>query len=255
MSEALPNLLSPLQVGPIKLRNRVLVSAHVPRVADNNVPGKRYVEYHKARARGGVGLQITGATPVHITSGRSEANAIENTDNRIIPGYRMLADAVHGEHGRILAQLAHYGATITSTEPGLPVWSPSQIGFEINNAIPHEMTINEVITAFGEAARRVREGGLDGVEILGAFGLLIAAFMSPYSNGRTDRYGGSVTNRLRFAVEIVDVVRDAVGPNHIVGMRIPGDEFIDGGLDLKAMQDIAPRLEDTGKLDYLNVIA
>ena len=257
-AELFPNLFSPLQVGPIELRNRVLVTAHVPRLAENNVPGERYAAYHRARARGGVALQLTGATPVHVTSGRSAANALENTDDRIIPGYRILADAVHEEGGRVLAQLAHYGGSITSVEPGIPIWSPSPVGSELTRAVPHEMTtreIHEVVTAFGEAARRGREGGLDGIEILGAFGLLIAAFMSPYSNKRTDEYGGSLDNRLRFATEVIDVVRDAVGRDRIVGMRIPGDEFVEGGLDLPAMREIAPRLEATGRLDYLNVAA
>ena len=257
-SRLFPHLFSPLQVGPVLLRNRVLVTAHVPRLADNNIPGKRYAAYHKARARGGVALQITGATPVHVTSGRSAANALENTDDRIIPGYRVLSEAVHAEGGRVLAQLAHYGAAITSNEPDVPTWSPSPVGSQLNRMIPHEMTIaevHEVITAFGEAARRVREGRLDGIEILGAFGLLIAAFMSPGTNRRTDAYGGSKENRLRFATEVIDAVRGAAGRELIVGMRIPGDEFSEDGLDHAAMRDIAPRLEETGKLDYLNVIA
>jgi 2,4-dienoyl-CoA reductase-like NADH-dependent reductase (Old Yellow Enzyme family)/thioredoxin reductase len=258
MSDAFPTLFKPIRVGPIELRNRVLVTAHVPRLADDTVPGARYIAYHRARARGGVALQMTGATPVHPSSGRSAANALENVDDRIIPGYRGLSDAVHEEGGRVLAQLAHYGATITSNEPGRPIWSPSGIGSDLTRAVPHEMTvpeIHEVITAFGEAARRARDGGMDGVEILGAFGLLIASFLSPKANRRTDAYGGSLENRLRLALEITDAVRGAVGTDRIVGMRIPGDEFTDGGLDLAAMREIAPRLEETGKLDYLNVAA
>lgn len=258
VSKDFPHLFAPIQVGPIELRNRILVTAHVPRLADDTVPGERYVAYHRARAKGGVALQMTGATPVHPSSGRSAANALENTDDRIIPGYRKLSEAVRAEGGRVLAQLAHYGATITSNEPGQPIWSPSGIGSDLNRAVPHEMTkreISEVITAFGEAARRARDGDMDGVEILGAFGLLIAAFLSPKSNRRSDSYGGSLQNRLRLALEITDAVREAVGPDRIVGMRIPGDEFTEGGLDLAAMREIAPRLEETGKLDYLNIAA
>lgn len=258
MSDAFPNLFSPLKVGPVTLRNRILVTAHVPRLADDTVPGERYVAYHRARARGGVALQMTGATPVHPSSGRSAANALENIDDGIIPGYRKLSEAVRAEGGRVLAQLAHYGATITSNEPGRPVWSPSGIGSDLTRTVPHEMTareIHDVVTAFGEAARRARDGGMDGVEILGAFGLLIAAFMSPKANRRTDAYGGSLENRLRLALEITDAVRDAAGPDRIVGMRIPGDEFTEGGLDLAVMREIAPRLEETGQLDYLNIAA
>lgn len=253
-----PHLLSPLKVGAKTVRNRVLVTGHVPGLADGGVPGERYVAYHRARARGGVGLQLTGATPVHRTSAHIEGAGLVNIDDRIVPGYRRLAAAVHDEGGAILAQLAHYGATINANEAGLPLWAPSPRASELVREVPHEMTqaeIAEVVAAFGAAAARVRAGGLDGVEILGAFGLLIAAFMSPYANARQDEYGGSVENRMRFAVEIIDAVRAAAGPDRIVGMRIAGDEFVEGGNDPTAMQEIARRLEATGKLDYLNVIA
>ena len=257
-SNQLPHLFSPLQVGPHLLRNRVLITAHVPHLADNGAPGARYAAYHRARARGGAGLQITGATPVHRTSKLAASDALHNTDDSVIPGYQILADAVHGEGGRILAQLAHYGATIHAASAGQPLWSPSDVGSELVRETPHAMTtaeIDEVVRAFGAAASRARQGGLDGVEILGAFGLLIASFMSPYANKRTDAYGGSLENRLRFAIEIIEAVREGAGSGLIVGMRIPGDEFVDDGLDAAAMQEIAQVLEATGKLDYLNVIA
>ena len=251
-------LLSPIRIGPMELRNRVLVTAHVPRIADGGVPGDRYIAYQRARARGGVAMQVTGATPVHRSSKLPTPDALENVDERIIPGYRRLADAVHAEGGRILAQLAHYSAAIHSARPGQPLWAPSAVASELVRETPHAMTtseIDEVVGAFGAAARRVREGGLDGIEILGAFGLLIAAFMSPYSNRRTDAYGGSLDNRLRFPLEVIAAVREGAGSGLIVGIRIPGDEFVDGGLDTGAMQEVAGRLEAGGGLDYFNVIA
>ena len=121
-----------------------------------------------------------------------------------------------------------------------------------------EMTrddIDEVVAAFGAAAGRVVEGGLDGVEIQSAFGLLLAEFLSPRTNQRTDEYGGSLENRLRLVLEVIDAVRTGVGDERIVGIRIPGDEFVDGGLDETAMREIAVHLERTGKLDFLNIIA
>jgi 2,4-dienoyl-CoA reductase-like NADH-dependent reductase (Old Yellow Enzyme family)/thioredoxin reductase len=255
---AYPHLLSPLKIGPKTVRNRVLVTAHVPGLADQGMPGDRYIAYHRTRARGGVGLQLTGATPIHSSTAHSEAAGLVNIDDRIVPGYRRLADAVHEEGGCILAQLAHYGATISAGEAGAPLWAPSARPSELVRQTPHEMTVSEIgeiVQAFAAAARRARNGGLDGVEILGAFGLLVAAFMSPYSNTRTDAYGGSLDNRLRFAFEVIDAVREAAGPDRIVGMRIAGDEFVEGGNDDGAMQKIAVRLEATRKLDYLNVIA
>lgn len=256
--EEFRHLLSPLRVGPKTLRNRVLITAHVPGLAEKGTPREDYAEYHRARARGGAGLQITGATPVHVTSTYGRAGAIANLDDEVIPGYRMLADAVHGEGGAILAQLAHYGATAGEGQVGNPRWGPSDIAGELMREQTHAMTqaeISEIVQAFALAAERVRKGGLDGIEILGAFGLLIAAFLSPYSNRRTDEYGGSLDNRLRFALEITEAVRKAAGSDLIVGMRIPGEEFVDGGLEIAEMKVVAKRLEATGKLDYLNVIA
>ena len=253
-----PHLLSPLRVGPKTLRNRVLVTAHTPSLADNGVPGERYIAYHRAKARGGVAMQITGATPVHRSSALDDPIVLDNTDDRIIPGYQKLAAAVHEEGGCMLAQLSHYSATMHAGEPGQPLWAASAVPSELVRETPHAMTtaeIDEIVQAFGAAAGRVRQGGLDGIEILAAYGLLIDVFMSPHTNKRNDRYGGSLENRLRFPIEVIEAVRQAAGPDLIVGMRIPGDEFIDGGLDDGAMKEIAQVLEATGKLDYLNVIA
>jgi 2,4-dienoyl-CoA reductase-like NADH-dependent reductase (Old Yellow Enzyme family)/thioredoxin reductase len=259
MTAAFPHLLSPLDIGCKTVRNRVLVTAHVPQLAKDGRPAEEYVAYHRARAKGGVGLQITGATPVHPSSALHARTAIHNIDDSVIPGYRLLADAVHAEGGTMLAQLAHYGATMEGGgEAGKVLFAPSPKASEVVRQVPHEMTLGEikdVVDAFGKAAARAKTGGLDGVEILGAFGLLIAAFMSPYSNKRTDKYGGSVDNRLRLAIEVSDSVRGAAGRDLIVGMRIPGDEYVEGGLDSPAMQEIAKKLEATGLLDYLNVAA
>ncbi|MGB0388740.1 MAG: FAD-dependent oxidoreductase [Ardenticatenaceae bacterium] len=257
-ASAFPHLLSPLQVGPMTIRNRVLVSAHQPGMAEDGHPSDHYVAYQRARARGGAGLQITGATAVHATGMFHGPHFLLNLDDGIIPGYKRLARAVHEEGGRILAQLGHAGAAGLSYLAEMPLWAPSPVPSELVREVPHAMTLDEiaeVVESFGQAARRVREGEMDGVEILGAYGLLIAAFMSPYANKRTDEYGGSLENRLRFCLEIVDAVRAATGPDLIVGIRIPGDEMVTEGLHAAQMQEIAQRLEATGKLDYFNVIA
>jgi 2,4-dienoyl-CoA reductase-like NADH-dependent reductase (Old Yellow Enzyme family) len=257
-AEDFPNLLSPLRIGPTTVRNRVLVSAHQPGLADDGVPGDRYVAYHRVLAAGGPGLQMTGATAVHPTGMFHGSHFLLNLDDRIVPGYQELADAVHAEGGRIIAQLGHSGALAMSSLTEQPLWSPSPVASELVREIPHEMTpteIEEVVASFGEAARRVREGGLDGVEITAAHGLLIAEFLSPYANHRTDDYGGSLDNRLRFCLEVLNVVSERAGPDLIVGMRIAGDEMVQGGLDLHQAQELAQRLEATGKLHYLNVIA
>lgn len=221
------------------------------------MPADRYIDYHRTLAADGPGLQITGATPVHPT-GTSELHCLTNFDDRIIPGYQKLADVVHAEGGRILAQLAHFGALGVSYLSERPLWAPSPVASEFARETPHQMTrgeIKEVVEAFGEAARRVREGGLDGIEITAAHGLLIAAFLSPYSNHRTDEYGGSLNNRLRFLLEVLDTVSEKAGQDLLIGVRIAADEKVEGGVDLTQAREIARRLEATGKLHYLNVIS
>ena len=255
-----PHLLSPIQIGPKRLRCRVLVTAHEIRLGDGRIPGPRYAAYHRARARGGAGLQITGCTAVHHTGGLGSGGALANLDDSIIDGYRRLSGAVHEEGGVVLAQLGHSAATTHATEPGAPIWAPSAVAGELvrHGQRGHAMSVSEIteiVGAFGAAAERCRKGGMDGVEILAAFGFLVAAFLSPVANRRTDDYGGSLENRMRFCREVVSAVRDAVGPDGIVGLRIPGDELVEGGLDLEEMKAVARAIEHDGEVDYLNVIA
>ncbi len=255
-----PHLLSPIRIGPRRLRCRVLVTAHEIRMAEGGAPGPGYTAYHRARARGGAGLQITGCTAVHRTGGLGSEGTLVNVDDTIIDGYRVLSGAVHEEGGTILAQLGHSAATIPSTAPGVPAWAPSAVSGDLirNGQRPHAMSVDEIaeiVGAFGAAAERCRRGGMDGVEILAAFGFLVAAFLSPAANRRRDRYGGSLANRMRFCREVVSAVRDALGHDAILGIRIPGDELVEGGLGLAEMKEVARALESDGEVDYLNVIA
>ena len=253
------HLLSPLDIGPIQVRNRVLVSAHVPGFAEDNKPGEQYVAYHRNYAKNGVGLQITGGTPVH-ESGLLSVNkdSLWNLSDDIIPGYRTLADAVHQEGGRILAQLAHSGGTVLISQPGRESWSASAVRSETTGNISHEMTlseIQEVIDAHVLAARRVAAGGMDGVEILGAFGFLPQAFLSPLTNQRSDHYGGNLKNRMRFLMELLEAVKGELGPDFVLGVRLPGDEFEPGGLDLAQMREVCSHIDASGRVDYFNMIA
>ena len=254
-----PNLLKPIQIGTRTLRNRVFVSAHVPGFAENGRPGERYIQYHQRRAAGGAAMQLTGATAVH-RSGllTTSPSALVSLDDAIVPGYQSLAQAVHAENGTILAQLAHSGGTLSAEVIGEATWGPSPMRSELTGNVPHEMSlaeITEVIDAFAAGARRAMAGDLDGIELLAAFAYLPHAFLSPLNNHRRDAYGGSLKNRTRFLVELIEACRGVIGPDLILGVRIPGSDMVDGGLDITDMQAVARQLEDTGKLDYLNVIA
>ena len=163
-------LLQPIEIGQRTLRNRIFISAHVPGFADQGVPGKRYISYHRQRAAAGVAMQITGGTAVHRSGLLTTAStALVNLDDTIIPGYQSLSDAIHSEGGTMLAQLAHSAGTLSAELLGQPSWAPSPVRSALTGNVPHEMSsaeISEIIDAFVAASSRVRTGGLDGIELL-----------------------------------------------------------------------------------------
>ena len=252
------HLLSPVQVGPLTLRNRVVMTAHVPGVEEGGCAGPAFIAYHRARAAGGAGLQMSGAAAVHATGGVGGRRSLDASDDRCIEGFARLAEAVHAEGGRFLVQLGHAGATVNDTDAGRPLLAPSPVMSRLAREVPKAMSeaeIEEIVAAHAAAARRVRASGLDGVELLGAFGYLIGAFLSPLSNRRTDAWGGSLEARLRFPRRVIAEVRAALGPDRVLGLRLPGDERVEGGLGPDALKEIAAALCATGELDYLSVIA
>lgn len=242
---------TPLRVGPMLLRGRVYVPAHQPGLAENGHPGERYIAYQRARARAGVAMQVTGATPI-VPSRVWNEICLWNVDESIVPGYRRLADAVHEEGGRILAQLAHPGPTEFE---GPDVIGPSRDFSEVSRQVVRPASRAElgvIVTQYAEAADRCRRGGLDGVEISMAHGLLLAAFLSPLTNHRDDEYGGSLEGRLRLPMQVLDAVREAVGPDLAVGIRLGADDLVDGGLRPPDAAQIAAALQS--RVDYVSVM-
>jgi mycofactocin system FadH/OYE family oxidoreductase 2 len=255
VAEAFPHLFSPLTVGRLRLRNRIVHAPHGTCLAEQNLPSERHARYYAERARGGAALIVVEGLRVHATSAFS-TGSINGFDPRIVPGLRRIGDAVRGHGAGVIVQILHAGRQMTGAMSRLPVLAPSPIPCPQNKEVPHEMDeaeIAEVVEAFGRTTRLASEAGLDGVEIHGGHGYLIQQFLSPYTNHRTDRYGGSEENRLRFALEVIERVRATAGPGPVVGMRISGDEFTDGGLGLPEMERVAGRLVATGALDYLSV--
>lgn len=258
MAEPFEHLLSPIQIGAKIIRNRALVTAHVPGLEKGGLVSDAYIAYQRARAHGGAGLQISGSSTIHSTGSVGAGRSLDNTKPEIVEGYKRLAEAIHAEGGRFLIQLGHSAATVNDQDVGRPLIAPSAVPSQLLKEMPQVMStamIAELVEAYATAAARVRAGGLDGVEILGAFGQLPAAFLSPLTNRREDEYGGSLENRLRFLMEVIDAVRSSAGSDMIVGLRMPGDEMTEGGLTQADMTEVAPLLCAPGKLDYLNVIA
>ncbi|MGI9513377.1 MAG: FAD-dependent oxidoreductase [Anderseniella sp.] len=258
MAADFPHLMSPLKVGARTIRNRVLVTGHIPGLEEAGHASAAFVAYHARRSLGGAGLQMTGTSGFHHTGHANSGRGIDLTRPGVDNGLRQLADAVHAHDGTCLIQLGHSAATVDYSDIGKPLWAPSPVASQVLKIMPRQMTrsdIAELVAAYGAGAAKVRSAGLDGVEILAAFGYLPGAFFSPASNLRRDDYGGSVQNRVRFALEAAASVRAAAGPDLIVGMRIAGDEKMAGGLDNDDMAEIAALLSEAGSLDYLNIVA
>src|SRR4051794_11112254 len=244
-----------LEINGKRLRARVYLPAHQPGLAENGLPGERYVDYHRQRARAGLGMQITGATPVKWSEVWADGLTLVNVDDRIVPGYRALARAVHEEGGLMLAQLAHVGAMETSGDAIVSAsWTRSELTQQMSReASPEEL--EEILALSRAAAVRCREGGLDGVEVTMAHGMLLASFLSPLMNRRQDDYGGDLDGRTHYPRRVLAAVRDAMGANSIIGGRIPRDELVDGGIGPDEAAPIAARLVATGMVDYASVPA
>ena len=259
MAAELRSLFSPIQVGRLTLKNRIYSSGHAEAMAEAGRPGERLLRYHEAKARGGCALTIFGgSSSVHPSSPAAAWKQIANHDDSIIPAYRAIADAVHRHGCLVLTQLTHLGRRAQADGDETSVLlAPSQIPERVHRDVPHELEgeqIGELVRAFGEAARRSRDGGLDGIEISMAHNHLIDQFWSPLSNQRLDDYGGSLGNRMRFATEVLSEIRRRVGGDFVVGARISGDEFTRGGLTAADMAEIARRLATSGLIDFLSII-
>ena len=251
-------LFTPIRVGSLTLKNRIFSTGHAEAMAEDGKPGPRLRAYHEGKARGGCALTIIGgSTSVHPSSPASAWNMPANHDDSILPAYRTMAEAIHRHGCLVFSQLTHMGRRAQSDNESWHVLlAPSQIPERVHREIPHELEPEQIamlVRAFGDATRRCREGGLDGVELSFAHNHLVDQFWSPIFNQRTDEYGGSLPNRMRFGLEVIQEIRRQVGRDFVVGARISGDEFTDGGLTAEDMGEIARRLAASG-LDFLSII-
>jgi mycofactocin system FadH/OYE family oxidoreductase 2 len=248
-------LFSPLQIGQTVVPNRISFSSHLTNFAEYNLPSERHIYYLAERAKGGAGLIITEEQSVHPTDLAYE-KLIDAFKPETVPGYRRICRAVHEYETKIFVQLNHNGGQGDGTNSRLPVWAPSPVADVMFREVPKEMEledIREVIEYFCRSATHVREGGFDGIELQMGHSSLIRQFLSPLSNLRTDEYGGSLENRMRFALEIIEAVRKTVGQDYTLGIRLCADELISGGLTLDDTREMGRIFENTGKIDFMDL--
>ncbi|MBF0528349.1 MAG: FAD-dependent oxidoreductase [Deltaproteobacteria bacterium] len=250
-----PNIFTEFKIKNLTLKNRIVLPAMVVGYADDH--GRvtdRYIKYLAARAKGGTGLLITEAAFI-APAGRILPGEIGIYDDSLVPGLKRLIDQVHCHGAKIAIQINHGGRQTHPSITNCQVVAPSPIPCPRRQARPKPLTIEdiqEIIQDFTAAAWRAREAGADAIEIHGAHGYLINQFLSPYSNQRTDRYGGSPENRLRFALEILASIRERIGRDFPIIFRLSADEFVDGGLTIRETGPIARQLVQSG-VDILHV--
>jgi mycofactocin system FadH/OYE family oxidoreductase 2 len=255
-----PHLFSPLRIGNVTVRNRIMQTAHVKLFAEAGVDSQRNVDYQAARAKGGAGLLITGNRVVHPTSTTGFPRVAWQYLPESLEADRRLTAAVH-EHGAVIfAQLNHFGlnATSDSADDLRVLWGPSAVKSPAYGETPKAMEaedIAEVVDWWARSAELAREGGFDGTEVHISHSYLLHQFLSPLYNKRTDEYGGSFENRLRFAREVIAAVRSRVGDDWVVGVRISLSDFIPGALDIEDAVRVAQTVEADGQIDYVNVTA
>jgi 2,4-dienoyl-CoA reductase-like NADH-dependent reductase (Old Yellow Enzyme family) len=251
-----PHLLSPLGVGPLELRNRVISTSHQTSLVHDHLPTPDLLAYHEARARGGVGAIFLEATAVH-ESGLLTAHTIGGFRPEIAPAYLELGGLIREHGARLLVQLFHGGREQISSSPRAPAVAPSAIPSLRFKSEPRALTVREIealIDGYGTAARYAAEGAVDGVEVSISHGYLPAQFLSALSNRRADDYDGDLQARLRFSLEVLQAVREQTGDRLAVGARLSADELAPGGLDSAAAAEIAAALHETGQLDFISLV-
>lgn len=252
---SIDHLFSPVNIGTLTLAHRGIMPSMVVNLcdADGSVTD-RFIAYHVARARGGVALNLTEAAYVDVV-GKGFPGQLGIDRDELVPGLRRLTDAVHEAGGKIGVQLYHGGRQANVMVTGHTLVAPSPIPCPVMQAMPHELTTDEIaelVQVFVRAGLRAREAGFDAIEVHGAHGYLINEFLSPHTNHRDDEYGHDKAGRARFPLEIVDGLRAALGDSMALIYRITADEFLPDGLSVADTAEFCVRLVEHG-IDAINV--
>lgn len=249
------NLFSPLALGRLKLKNRIIFLAHRTNFAQKGLLSDRHIAYYKRRAQGGCGLIILGELSIHPNDRPWEC-MIEAYNPGIVKQYKKLTDAVHQYETPIMANLNHHGFQSSGAITRSAVWGPSPVSDVVFGETAKAMEpedMQEVVRAFADAARLAKEGGFDGIEIDMGPESLLRQFLSTLSNYRTDEYGGSLENRMRLPLEVIDGVVRAVGEDFPIGIHLCADEKFWGAITIEESRQMAQKFDSTGHVDFFNI--
>ncbi|MCY3909992.1 MAG: FAD-dependent oxidoreductase [bacterium] len=244
------HVLAPIEINGLEIKNRVVRTAHGTNIGQGRITDE-LIAYHEARAAGGCGLTVLEAASVHPT----DMGTLLLHDASVVDDYRRLMDRLAPYNMTVFQQLGHLGYEGVTADGG-PPWSASELSGPSIRRPAKAMAqddIDELVDAFAQAARWSIEGGLHGVEVHIAHGYLLQQFMSPATNQRSDRYGGPWKNRIRLAREVVAAVREAIGPETPMGVRIGSEAMGDGGVTEHDCAELVKVLADDGLIDYVNL--
>ncbi|MRG84853.1 oxidoreductase [Salinibacillus xinjiangensis] len=254
MSRNFEKLFSPINVGSKTLSNRITMAEVLNNYGEKHEPTMRQAKFYGERAKGGVAMIVTEGFSVHPTSLPQPQVPIAYTEENI-DKFKMIADEVHKYDTVLLGQLWHVGRQ-QLWSPTMSSWGVSELPCPLSDAVPHAMTveeIKEIEDSFVSSAINLSKAGFDGVSLHGAHGYLITQFLSKWTNKRKDEYGGSLENRTRFIVNIVNKIKENCGKDFIVGIKLTVHEYVEGGLDLTESKNIVQYLNEKCALDYYGV--
>jgi 2,4-dienoyl-CoA reductase-like NADH-dependent reductase (Old Yellow Enzyme family) len=248
-------LLQPFRLRHLTLKNRIMSTSHTMLYSVDGAPQERYQLYHEEKARGGIALTMFGGSSSVAQDSATASGVVNLTSDSVIPHFQRFAERIHQYDCALMCQITHLGRRANArTWDWLATVAPSR-SREVDGSFPKVLDrddIDRIVRSYGEAALRCKEGGLDGCEVVGHAHLL-EQFWSPASNWRTDEFGGSLENRMRFGFMVLEEIRRKVGDEFIVGMRVAMDQGYAGGLTKEDCLEIAGLHEESGLIDFLNL--
>lgn len=254
-------LFNPIKIGNKTVKNRIVISSHTKLYGtEEKLYTDKHTAYYEERAKGGAGLIVTEMAAAHPGSAGNfpETPCAYLKEN--IPRFKNVTDGIHRYGATAMLQVyqcGQHGSSVFETSIK-PIYGFSPLPCVALGETPKEMEIEdikEIVDGFTVSSMNAEEGGFDGVELHGAHSYLLGQSMSPLFNRRTDDYGGSLENRMRFPLEVIESIRAKTGPDFILGMRLNGDDLVEGGLTIEESLEIAKKLEAHGMIDYLHISA